>query len=125
MSVTDTRLITTVQAAEIIGLSRSKLYELLASRELPSVRIGRARRIDLQDLERFIDGHRVPNAPLTTPSRDLWPPTTRFADEDHQWQHGSPTPAPPHRFWLRPLRPTNPDRPHIPIGPLTSSLWRA
>lgn len=60
MSVTETRLITIVQAAEIIGLSRSKLYELLASRELPSVRIGRARRIDLADLDRFIARHRVP-----------------------------------------------------------------
>jgi excisionase family DNA binding protein len=60
MSVTETRLITIVQAAEIIGLSRSKLYELLASRELPSVHIGRARRIDVADLERFIARHRVP-----------------------------------------------------------------
>lgn len=60
MSVTETRLLTIVQAAEIVGLSRSKLYELLASRELPSVRIGRARRIDLVDLERFIARHRVP-----------------------------------------------------------------
>ena len=60
MSTTSTRLITISQAAEIVGLSRSKLYELLASRQLSSVRIGRARRIDLADLERFIDGHRVP-----------------------------------------------------------------
>lgn len=60
MPTTRTRLITIVEAAEIIGPSRSKLYELLAARELPSVRIGRARRIDLADLERFIDGHRVP-----------------------------------------------------------------
>lgn len=60
MPATDTRLITIVEAAQIIGLSRSKLYELLASRELPSVRIGRARRIDIADLERFIDVHRIP-----------------------------------------------------------------
>lgn len=64
MSATGTRLVTVVQASEIVGLSRSKLYELLASRELPSVRIGRARRIDLRDLERFIDGHRVPQRPV-------------------------------------------------------------
>lgn len=74
MSVTETRLITIVQAAEIIGLSRSKLYELLASRELASVRIGRARLIDLADLERFIARHRVPQreavAPAPTVSRD-------------------------------------------------------
>lgn len=63
MSDTETRLITIVEAAEIVGLSRSKLYELLASRELPSVRIGRSRRIDLADLERFIERHRVPQRP--------------------------------------------------------------
>lgn len=68
MSVTETRLITIVQAAEIVGLSRSKLYELLASRQLPSVRIGRARRIDLRDLERFIDGHRIPKREAVAPA---------------------------------------------------------
>ncbi len=63
MSVTETRLITIVQAAEIVGLSRSKLYEPLASRELSSVRIGRSRRIDLAELEHFIARHRVPRRP--------------------------------------------------------------
>jgi excisionase family DNA binding protein len=71
MSVTETRLITIVQAAEIVGLSRSKLYELLESRELPSVRIGRARRIDVADPERFIARHRVPPRPDVAVMADL------------------------------------------------------
>ena len=61
MSATETRLITIVQAAEIVGLSR----------ELPSVRIGRSRRIDLADLERFIARHRVPQRPDVSVMADL------------------------------------------------------
>jgi excisionase family DNA binding protein len=39
------------------GISRSKVYELLADGELPSVRIGRTRRIALAALEEFIAEH--------------------------------------------------------------------
>ena len=60
MPVTQTRLISVVEAAEIMGLSRSMVYELLAEGRLPSIRIGRTRRIDVADLDAFIDRHRVP-----------------------------------------------------------------
>lgn len=53
------RLVTIVPAADWLGLSRSKLYELLAAGELPTVRIGRSRRIAVADLETFVDRRRT------------------------------------------------------------------
>jgi len=48
------RLVTIPTAAQLLGVSRSKLYELLGDGELPTVRIGRARRIAIADLEVFV-----------------------------------------------------------------------
>jgi excisionase family DNA binding protein len=50
-------LLTIVDAAQHLGISRSKVYELLAAGELPSVRIGRTRRIAVTALEEFIAAH--------------------------------------------------------------------
>jgi excisionase family DNA binding protein len=57
-TVTTPRLVTLAQAAERLGLSRSKLYEILAAGELASVRIGRTRRIDVDDLAECVVRHR-------------------------------------------------------------------
>jgi excisionase family DNA binding protein len=51
------KLLTVVEAAHELGISRSKLYELLADGELPSVRIGRTRRISVTALEEFVAAH--------------------------------------------------------------------
>jgi len=51
------RLLTVVEAARELGISRSKLYELLAEGELPSVRIGRTRRIAVTALDEFVTAH--------------------------------------------------------------------
>lgn len=75
MPTVTARLITVVEAAEIIGLSRSKVYELLADGELPSIRIGRTRRIDTVDLDAFIDRHRTPT---TSSSIDAQGPETEM-----------------------------------------------
>lgn len=53
-------LVTVEDAAEYLELSRSKVYELLADGELPSVRIGRSRRVSVSDLEEFVARHREP-----------------------------------------------------------------
>ena len=49
-------------AAAELGIGRSKVFELMASGALPSVRIGRSRRITRQALEDFVaalvDAHR-------------------------------------------------------------------
>ncbi|MDQ6875799.1 MAG: helix-turn-helix domain-containing protein [Actinomycetota bacterium] len=41
-------------AAAILGIGRSKLFELLAAGQLPSVQIGRARRIPASALSDFV-----------------------------------------------------------------------
>ncbi len=50
LSVTD--------AARLIGLGRSKIYEHIKSGDLPSFRIGRRRLISLKDLENFLENYR-------------------------------------------------------------------
>ena len=52
------RLVTIPVAAQLLGVSRSKLYELLGEGALPTVRIGRSRRISIADLEAFVHGRR-------------------------------------------------------------------
>jgi excisionase family DNA binding protein len=47
-------LVTLPGAARLLEVSRSKLYELVAAGELPTVRIGRSRRIAVADLEEFV-----------------------------------------------------------------------
>jgi excisionase family DNA binding protein len=49
-------LLTVADAAKLLAVSRTKLYELLNSRAIDSVYIGRSRRIRLVDLETFVDG---------------------------------------------------------------------
>jgi excisionase family DNA binding protein len=49
-------LLTVVDAAKLLAISRTKLYELLNSRAIDSVYIGRSRRIRLVDLEAFVNG---------------------------------------------------------------------
>ncbi len=55
---TDTvRLLTVIEVADHLCLSRSKVYELLADGSLPSVRIGRNRRITASALADFVTKH--------------------------------------------------------------------
>lgn len=49
------RLMYTVEeAAELLSLSRSQLYRLIDVEELPSVKVGKARRITAEQLEAYI-----------------------------------------------------------------------
>ena len=47
-------LLTVKQAAMALAISRTKVFDLLASSSLRSLKIGRARRIPRAELERFI-----------------------------------------------------------------------
>jgi excisionase family DNA binding protein len=47
-------LLTVTEASQVLAISRSKLYELLNSGHLPSVHIGRSRRIRMKDIEYFV-----------------------------------------------------------------------
>ena len=53
------------RAAEVLGVSRSTLYQLVAAGRVPVVRLGRAVRVSRRGLERLAGG--APLAVLTTP----------------------------------------------------------
>ena len=48
-------LLTVEQAAQRLSLARSTVYELLLTRQLASVKIGRSRRVLATDLADFVD----------------------------------------------------------------------
>jgi excisionase family DNA binding protein len=52
--IMDKLLLTPVEAAAALGIGRSKVYELMRSGDLPSVRIGACRRIPVEGLTRFL-----------------------------------------------------------------------
>lgn len=47
-------LLTPAEAARALGISRTRVYELMASGQLASVKIGRSRRISVSALYAFI-----------------------------------------------------------------------
>jgi len=49
-------LVRVEEAARILSLGRSTVYELMASGELPSITIGTARRIPLVALQEWVTG---------------------------------------------------------------------
>lgn len=51
-----TTLLTPVQVAERLSISRATVYELMLKGDLRSLRIGRCRRVRLADVAAFIDG---------------------------------------------------------------------
>ena len=48
------RVISGVEAAAVLGISRSKLYEFVAAGEIRSIRIGRLRKIPVAAIDEFI-----------------------------------------------------------------------
>ncbi len=48
------KLVSVAEAALILGLSRSLLYTLVMREEIPSIKIGRARRIPVGALDDFV-----------------------------------------------------------------------
>ena len=52
-------LYTPLEAASVLGIGRSKLYELLRTGELPSIRIGTARRIEATAVQEYITARRA------------------------------------------------------------------
>jgi excisionase family DNA binding protein len=50
----ETLLVKVPEAAARLGISRAKLYELMASGALPSVRVDGCRRIRVDDLRDFV-----------------------------------------------------------------------
>jgi excisionase family DNA binding protein len=53
--LSDPLLLRPTEAARLLGISRSKLYELLSAGELPVIHIGRAARIPLAQLRDWVN----------------------------------------------------------------------
>jgi excisionase family DNA binding protein len=48
-------LLTVGEVAEMLGLGRSKVYELIASGAIQSVKIGRARRVHYDAVDAYVE----------------------------------------------------------------------
>jgi excisionase family DNA binding protein len=55
MAIDSPALLRPEETAEMLGISRSKTYSLLAAGELPSVRVGRSVRVNRKALMAWID----------------------------------------------------------------------
>lgn len=47
-------MVTVAEAAEMLGVCRNRVYELIYSGQLASVKMGRSRRIAVDELKRFV-----------------------------------------------------------------------
>ena len=47
-------LLKPLEAAEVLGIGRSLMYELIARGEIPSVRLGRCLRVSKESLQKWI-----------------------------------------------------------------------
>jgi excisionase family DNA binding protein len=53
------RLLNVKEAAQYLGLQADTVYKKARLRELPSVKVGRALRFDVEALQRFIEEHTI------------------------------------------------------------------
>jgi excisionase family DNA binding protein len=45
------------EAAKVLGLGRTKIYELIAAGELPVIHVGRAVRVSVTALQKWVEEH--------------------------------------------------------------------
>ena len=55
MNAVDKLLLRPQEAAELLGVGRSKVYALLAAGEIPSVRVGKSVRVPAAALRRWVE----------------------------------------------------------------------
>ena len=63
-------MLTARQVAELLGVHENWVYDLAASGELPSYKLGGTRRFDPQELRAWISEHRQTNHSQPAPRRD-------------------------------------------------------
>ncbi len=64
----DEKWISMFEVQEILGIGRTKAYELVATGEIPAVRIGRVLRVNREELDGWLETKRlVDPADLDTP----------------------------------------------------------
>ena len=52
------------EVAETLGIGRTKIYEMIATGELPTVRVGRAVRISISTLQKWEEEREQQNMPI-------------------------------------------------------------
>ena len=52
------------EVAETLGIGRTKIYEMIATGELPTVRFGRAVRISVTTLQKWVEEREQQNMPV-------------------------------------------------------------
>ena len=64
----DKLLLTPTEAADVLGIGRSKVYELMRAGTLPSIRIDGCRRVPLEDLTAMVARlRRTPSGEVVAP----------------------------------------------------------
>jgi len=58
MSITGPLAVPPIEAAEIAGLSRTGIFDLIRTGDLPSLKVGRRRLVLVEDLQRFLADER-------------------------------------------------------------------
>jgi excisionase family DNA binding protein len=53
------------EAAQLLGISRSKTYEMIAAGELPAIKVRDSLRIPLADLQQWIEAQKESHVSLT------------------------------------------------------------
>lgn len=59
-------LVTAEQAAERLAVSRARVFAWMASGELPSLKLGASRRVEVRELERFVERLRDADGDVAT-----------------------------------------------------------
>jgi excisionase family DNA binding protein len=66
MTVENRLLLRPAEAADAIGVSRARAYELIAAGKIPSIRIGTSIRVPVAALRGWIDAQLAERAAVTT-----------------------------------------------------------
>ena len=54
-NISERLAVTVSEAAHMLGLSRAKLYPMVTRGEIPSFKVGRARRVPVREVESFME----------------------------------------------------------------------
>ena len=79
----DRILLRPAEAAETLGVSRSRIYELLAAGDLPSVRLGQCVRVPSDALRRWVEEHTRQPEGLSTEDAARGPAGQADAQQAH------------------------------------------
>ena len=63
MQVDERRVYNVIEAAAILGIGRSKLYQLMAAGEIRTIHIGRLRKIPIAAIDEFLAARESPRPP--------------------------------------------------------------